>query len=113
MRRPFRRSLLVMAMMPGDVVPRLLSVADAARYLGVAEGTVRALVARGELQPVRPPSVRRAGESGRRVLLDRVDLDAVVDQWKATSTSAPNEQLSQAALRGWRQSPVRTRKGAA
>jgi hypothetical protein len=45
--------------------------------------TLRALVAKGELKPVRLPSVRRPGENGRRLLFDRGDLDRTVEVWKA------------------------------
>lgn len=46
---------------------RLLSEAEAARYLGISRWTLRDLIHRGDL-----PCVR----IGRRVLLDREDLDA-------------------------------------
>ena len=90
---------------------RLGDVGDAARYLGnISPYSVRALVARGELTPVRLPSCRRPGESSRRLLFDFNDLDALIDKWKRTSTGEPNESLSAASVRGWRLKPVRTRK---
>jgi hypothetical protein len=93
---------------------RLLDVTAAAAYLGgVCPDSVRALVARGQLVPVRLPSCRRLGESSRRLLFDRLDLDALIDHWKRASTGGPNAQLSAAAVKGWRQTPVRKRKGAA
>jgi hypothetical protein len=95
-----------------DVSPRLLDVDAAACYLGHSAGYVRGLVAQGKLVPVRLPSTRRAGESSRRLLFAREDLDALIDRWKAQSTSVPNAQLSAAALKGWRQTPIR-RRGAA
>jgi hypothetical protein len=89
-------------------VARLLDVHATADYLGgVCADVVRALVARGELVPVRLPSCRRPGESNRRLLFAREDLDALIDRWKRASTSAPNVQLSAAALKGWRSSPDR------
>ena len=63
--------------------PRLLDVKAAARYLGgLSIWTVRALVADGHIRPVELPSVRRPGERSRRLLFDRVDLDAAVDRWR-------------------------------
>ena len=95
------------------VGPRLLDVAGTKAYLGgVSDRTVRGLVASGELVPVRLPSTRRYGESSRRLLFDRADLDRLIDKWKAASTTVPNAGLSAAALKGWRQSPMR-KKGAA
>jgi hypothetical protein len=88
---------------------RLLSIDATASYLGVSTVTIRRYVTQGKLHPVRLPSVRRKGESGRRLLFDVHDLDAVIDQWKSTSTGEPNEGLSQAALKGWASSPVRRR----
>ena len=90
---------------------RLLDVTATATYLGgICSDSVRALVARGALVPVRMPSCRRPGESSRRLLFDRADLDALIDRWKRESSSEPNEQLSAAALKGWEQTPVRKRK---
>lgn len=87
---------------------RLLDVAATPVYLGgICADSVRALVAQGQLVPVRLPSCRRPGESSRRLLFAREDLDALIDQWKRASTAAPNAQLSKAALEGWKRSPVR------
>lgn len=52
---------------------RLLSQADAATYLGISYWTLRDLVFRREL-----PFVR----IGRRVLVDRLDLDIYLDRSK-------------------------------
>ena len=93
---------------------RLLDVTATAAYLGgICSDSVRALVAQGQLVPVRLPSCRRPGESGRRLLFAREDLDALIDRWKRESTAAPNAQLSAAAVKGWQQTPVRKRKGVA
>jgi len=92
---------------------RLLDVHAAAAYLGgICPDSVRALVAQGTLVPVRLPSTRRPGESSRRLLFAREDLDALIDRWKRESTAAPNAQLSAAAVKGWQRTPVR-KKGAA
>jgi hypothetical protein len=95
------------------VPARLLDVTATANYLGdICTDSVRALVAQGVLVPVRLPSTRRPGESSRRLLFDVRDLDAIVDRWKAQSSSAPNAQLSAAAVKGWQSSPVRKRGAA-
>ena len=90
---------------------RLLDVTATAAYLGdICTDSVRALVAQGVLVPVRLPSTRRLGESSRRLLFDRADLDALIDQWKRASSPAPNAQLSAAAVKGWKRSPNRMQK---
>ena len=53
--------------------PRLLSQQDAASYLGISYWTVRDLVFRREL-----PFVK----IGRRILVDRIDLDAYLERSK-------------------------------
>jgi hypothetical protein len=98
------------------VTQRLLDVDTAGTYLGgVSAATIRALVGRGVLVPVRLPSTRSTSESNRRLLFDVNDLDALIDKWKRESTGAPNAGLSTAALKGWRNTPVRknTTRGAA
>jgi hypothetical protein len=81
---------------------RLLDVAAAASYLGgVIENFVHGLVREGLLVPVRIPSMRRRGDSSRRLLFDVQDLSALVDVWKGASSSEPNEQLSKAAPKAW------------
>src|SRR5262245_60131936 len=62
---------------PLSPVPsRLLDVHQAAAYLGgVHPRTVRRLVERGELRRVHAPV--------RRFLVDRADLDRVIETWKA------------------------------
>ena len=90
---------------------RLLDVKAAAAYLGISAGMVRSYVGKGVLTPVRPPSARGRGE-GRRLLFDVLDLDRVIDGWKAASTIEPNAQLSAAAIKGWRQTPDRRRASA-
>jgi excisionase family DNA binding protein len=53
--------------------PRLLSQHEAARYLGISYWTIRDLVFRREIPPVK---------IGRRILVDRMDLDAYLDRSK-------------------------------
>jgi excisionase family DNA binding protein len=63
---------------PNSIEPRLLSQQEAAGYLGISYWTIRDLVFRREL-----PFVR----IGRRVLVDRVDLDAYLDRSKIRPAS--------------------------
>jgi excisionase family DNA binding protein len=58
---------------PSECEPRLLSQQEAARYLGISYWTVRDLVFRREV-----PFIK----IGRRVLVDRLDLDAYLDRSK-------------------------------
>lgn len=59
--------------LPSTSEPRLLSQQDAACYLGISYWTIRDLVFRREL-----PFVK----IGRRILVDRMDLDAYLDRSK-------------------------------
>ena len=59
---------------PAVIAPRLLSVADAARYLGRTEKSIRHLVQRRKLASIR-------GDG--RVMFDRVDLDAWIKRNRA------------------------------
>ena len=58
---------------PSVIEPRLVSQDEAARYLGISYWTVRDLVFRREI-----PFVK----IGRRVLVDRLDLDTYLDRSK-------------------------------
>lgn len=70
---------------PEPIAPRVLSRVQAAAYLGVSPATVDRLVASGVVRVVQLPVTRdAAGNIGvpggnRRVLLDRAELDALVD----------------------------------
>ena len=55
------------------LLPRLLSQREAATYLGISYWTLRDLTFRGEV-----PFVK----IGRRILVDRFDLDAYLDRMK-------------------------------
>ena len=62
---------------------RLLSLKAAGDYLGVSYWTVRDLVAAGELPAVKLPCPRaHDGRAMRRTLVDRVDLDRLIERWK-------------------------------
>jgi excisionase family DNA binding protein len=60
---------------------RLLSFNSSAEYCGVTQQTIRRLMARGVLTPVRLPEVRR-------ILFDRQDLDRLIESGKAADTAA-------------------------
>ena len=82
---------------PAELPARLLSLRQAALYIGVSFWTLRDWLAAGhlptiKLPPLRPREGDRAKPTLRRVLIDRRDLDAFVDQLKAGSPS------------GWRES---------
>ena len=63
------------------ITPRLLSLRAAANYLGVSPWTVRDLEARGVLKRVSVPL--SAGAELRKLLFDKVDLDHLIEAWKA------------------------------
>jgi len=60
--------------------PRLLDVQAAARYLGLSPWTIRDLLAGGKLTRVAIPGP--SGRDLRRVLVDRLELDRLVEAWK-------------------------------
>lgn len=57
----------------GDSMVRLFGLNSAATYLGISYWTLRTMLHSGEL-----PFVR----AGRRILVDRVDLDAWIENTK-------------------------------
>jgi excisionase family DNA binding protein len=59
---------------------RLLTVREAAAYLGVSRWSLREIEWAGKLKRVRIPL---SGDGGlRRVLYDRADLDRLIKSWK-------------------------------
>jgi excisionase family DNA binding protein len=62
---------------------RLLDFDAAANYLNVNRQTIRRLIARGVLQPVRIPTLRR-------ILFDRQDLDSLIESGKVAQNQADN-----------------------
>ena len=58
---------------PNAPAPRLLSLQEAAAYLGISYWTLRDLTFRGEVPHVK---------IGRRILVDRLDLDTYLDRVK-------------------------------
>ena len=70
--------------------PRLLSVEQAGQYLGVSVWTIREFINDGSIKAVplpRPETLRQRerralGDTVRRLLIDRADLDELVESWK-------------------------------
>lgn len=68
---------------------RLMTLKQAATYLGLSYWTLRDYALAGRIQPVKlPPLTAREGEKQkadlRRILFDKKDLDAFVDSLKET-----------------------------
>lgn len=61
--------------------PRLLNLKAAATYLGVSPWTIRDLEARRVLNRVSVPLP--GGAELRKLLFDKVDLDRLIEAWKA------------------------------
>jgi hypothetical protein len=69
------------------LAPRLLDVEAAALYLGaLSHRSIRTLIDTGVLRRVRVPLGQ--GEL-RRVLVDRVELDGLIDRWKDGPPDGP------------------------
>ena len=62
--------------------PRLLDLNAAAAYLGISRSAIRQLVDSGQLSRVRLPSPSQPHGRLDRFLLDKADLDAVVERGK-------------------------------
>ena len=70
--------------------PRLLDAKQAAAYLNVSFWTLREFIHDGSIPTVRLPRPRTArmrkrhpvNDTVRRLLIDRADLDNLVDRWK-------------------------------
>lgn len=77
-----------------EVWPRLLGLEQAAAYLSLSVWTVREYLAAGVLSRVELPSATDGVTKGttRRVLLDRVDLDRLVEASKAGAEAVPERR---------------------
>lgn len=69
------------------ITPRLLSMREAAEYLGCSFWTARDYILQGlipvvEMPPLRPREGDRPRKTLRRVLVDRADLDAFIEARK-------------------------------
>ena len=78
--------------MATPVDPRLFDKPQAAQYLSVSLDTIDRLIQVGEIPTVQLP-VQRDRKSGRgaaglcrRKLIDRQDLDRLIDAWKESAT---------------------------
>ena len=66
---------------------RLLNLGASAAYLSVSYWTMRSWVEAGDVPTVRLPRPRaRDGRTIRRVLIDRADLDRMIEQAKTGDT---------------------------
>lgn len=63
-------------------------------YSGISESTWRDYIAEGIIKPVRPPGSRLRKPGGavetfakdhqlRKILVDRLDVDGLIEKWKA------------------------------
>jgi excisionase family DNA binding protein len=68
-----------------DSQSRLLGVEEAARYLGISSWTIRDLLANGALSRVRLHL--GADRDCRRLLVDRLELDALIERSKERAPS--------------------------
>lgn len=68
------------AVSPAVSLARLLDLEGAARYLSLSPWTIRDLIANGTLSRVRV--LLPNGSELRKVLLDREDLDRLIESWK-------------------------------
>jgi hypothetical protein len=70
--------------------PRLLSIEQAGAYLNVSHWTLREFINAGDVPTVRLPRPQtprqrkraHANDTVRRLLIDRLDLDELVQRWK-------------------------------
>jgi hypothetical protein len=66
---------------PPDDTPRVLDLRTGAKYLGISYWSLRDLVLNGHVPAVRLPCPRGGnGRIMRRLLVDRRDLDALIDR---------------------------------
>ena len=69
------------AVAPGPA-QRLLNDREGSAYLGVSRSQFRELVVSGAIPRVRVPSGDCDGRPLRRLLVDRGDLDKLIERWK-------------------------------
>ena len=71
------------AVQPTAIEPRLLTLQQAAQYIGLSYWSTRDLVLSGDLPSVRMPCPRaHDGRNMRRILVDRQDLDTFIESHK-------------------------------
>jgi hypothetical protein len=92
------------------VARRLLGTEDAGRYLGVKAWSIRALITSGVLPAVRLPSpTGRPGRPSHRLLVDVLDLDALIARSKAVAREVASPEVRSARVA--RMSAARRRRG--
>jgi len=64
------------------MTPLCVDVKTAAKAIGVSQWVIRHYIAIGILPTVKFPSVKRPGETSRRVLIAVVDLEAFVTKYR-------------------------------
>lgn len=88
---------------------RLVSIRQAAAYLGLGVWTVRDLIHSGYLARVALPSSRRPGETMRRILVDRADLDTLIDRFREKAAPYATDERDRALqVHFSQQAPART-----
>jgi len=65
---------------PRNAAGRLLDLKQAASYTGLNYWHVRELALAGHIPVVRLPSSKNPSGEMRRILIDRIDLDALIDR---------------------------------
>jgi len=72
---------------PTEEEPRVLNLRAGAKYLGISYWSLRDLVLAGHVPAVRLPCPRaRDGRMMRRLLVDRRDLDALIERSRERNT---------------------------
>jgi len=66
--------------------PICVGVKDAAALMGVCTKTIRQWIDDGELPTVKAPSVKHAGERGKRILILVDDLKAFAERHREVTT---------------------------
>jgi hypothetical protein len=64
-----------------EVKPRLLDAQRAADYLGISRRQLANLIQSDIVHPVAVPYTNGHGDHMRKVLVDRVELDRLIDSW--------------------------------
>jgi hypothetical protein len=72
----------------GQSKSRLLDLRDAAAYTGLSYWHVRDLALSGHVPIVRLPSAKNPTGSLRRILIDRADLDHLIERMKHRNIEA-------------------------
>jgi len=85
--------------------PRLLSLALTAQYLSIGQRTLESWIAEGFITPIRLPGSTLKSKHGQiicrandrrlhKILLDREDLDQLIDQGKEAYCTSPSRTVT-------------------